>query len=89
LPGFEPIGPRSQCRNNPEDETPAMPSMHNEYQSMVGPAATAAALGYLALLAISAWRQGELIKFGVSLLVLAALVGGLAAIAAGYIYVLG
>jgi hypothetical protein len=89
LRGFEPTGRRSQCRNNPEDETPAMSSMQNEYQSMAGPAVAAAALAYLALLAISAWRQGELIKFGVSLLVLAALAGGLAAIAAGYIYFLG
>ena len=41
---------------------------------------------YLALLARSAWKQGEIRQFMMSCLVLAALFGLLAAIIAGYAY---
>lgn len=46
------------------------------------PIVGAAILGYLLLLARSAWKQGELRQFAVSLAVLAALLAALAAIAA-------
>lgn len=42
----------------------------------------AAILGYLLLLARSAWKQGELRQFAISLAVLAALLAALTAIAA-------
>jgi hypothetical protein len=57
--------------------------MNSAQQSLPAlPILGAAILGYLLLLGRSAWKQGELRQFAVSLAILAALLAALAAIAA-------
>jgi len=48
-----------------------------------------AVAAYLALLARSAWKQGEMRQFMMSCLVLILLLGSLAAVIAGYIWWMG